>query len=110
MTDELLYDFICLCCGGVNGEEHAQCTVRDYPLASDDPGPGYGARYNYAAWFDSGDYRGSVIVPAGFEMTREHREVILGVTSSVSSTGLVLFKLPVLGEDVPGISISGFLN
>lgn len=29
---DLRYDFICICCGGRNGEDHPDCSIRLYPM------------------------------------------------------------------------------
>jgi len=67
---DLSYDFICLCCGGRNGEDDPACTVRNYPLADatrpELPEWYSEQEYDSRAWFRSAEYLGSVVVPANY--------------------------------------------
>lgn len=65
---DLSYDMICLCCGGVNGEDHPGCSIRHYERAD--------GTYDHLAWFQSPEYLGSVIVPAHYVLSEDHREFL----------------------------------
>lgn len=86
---DLTYDFICLCCGGRNGEDHPACSVRNYLLTDE-------ARehlsewhqeqpYDFNAWFASDEYFGSVIIPAHYVLSEDHRKFLAELAGAVNA-------------------------
>lgn len=109
------FDIICLCCGSRNGKITDACSIHQFPLKEEDREklPSWFAeqKFNYEKWFNSLLYRGSIFVPAGYELTDGHREAILRCTETYTNThtGTLIYALP--GCEKPGlISISQFFN
>lgn len=65
---ELTYDFICLCCGGRNGELHPSCSVQSYETTE--------GSYDFEAWFSSRSYLGAAIVPADYVVSADHLSLL----------------------------------
>lgn len=70
---DLTYDFICLCCGGRNGELHPSCSVQNYEDAV--------GEFDHSSWFSSQEYLGAVIVPADYIVSHDHRELLKGLAA-----------------------------
>lgn len=91
MADEeldLTYDLICLCCGGRNGEDHPGCSVRSYLLtdAAREHLPDWfrEQQYDFNAWFVSDEYLGSVIIPAHYVLSDDHRKFLAALAGAVN--------------------------
>ena len=112
MQEEPEYDFICLCCGGRNGERNPFCSFHKY--VKDLEGPIDDEEYlkQLGDWLGSEEYKGSVMVPPGFVMSKEYRFRLVEMTDphrKSRSPGVLLFTLP--GIDVPGtINLLRFMN
>ena len=117
--EEFKFEFICLCCGARNGEVREACSVNKFPLdpATDINSLQPSVRHAYLdllAWLESPDYKGSLLVPVGFEVTEENRLLLLRATEphrAKRPRGIMLFKLPIIKEKIQGIiDIRDFLN
>lgn len=107
----MYYDFICLCCGARNGEVYSWCSFHKY-VTDEAKTDSEEYRSQLAAWLSSADYKGSLLVPADYLLTEEHRQRILEMTEQFRSTrtGILLFGLP--GVEIPphAACLSRFLN
>jgi len=111
LVEESDFDFICLCCGGVNGERHPSCSyfkyVKESEAVDDDE-----YLHQVGEWLGSLDYKGSLIVPLGYTLSDEYRSHLLEMTSpylGVRDPGVLLFTLPDL--HISGtVNLSRFMN
>lgn len=118
---EFKFEFVCLCCGGRNGEVLAACSINKYPLdrTEDINKIALEDRHMHLdilAWLDSPDYKGSVIIPVGYNLTDEARRIFLRLTDDYrkkhrNDNCVMLFKLPVIKEKLPNVvDLTEFLN
>lgn len=112
MIEDADFDFICLCCGGRNGERHPFCSYFKY--VNDVEGPIDDDVYyqQLGEWLGSEEYKGSLMVPPGYILTKEYRIHLIEITESYRRSrdpGVLLFTLP--GVDIPNIvSLTRFMN
>lgn len=108
------YDFICLCCGARNGEQIPKCTLNEV-FSSKSEGKRDFQSFALAvdAWIRSPKYKGSILVPEGYQMTEEERLALVEMTAAYKEThsGVLLFARPEI-EDLPehAIRISDFIH
>ena len=106
------YDFICLCCGGRNGEEVARCSFSKYVPPEEDDSLSESFMAKVSDWLCSKDYKGSIIVPEGYVLSDDYRERIIRATEEFRAAyhGITLFGLP--GSDLSKnvVSLSKFFN
>lgn len=109
---DIPYDFICLCCGGRNGEDVANCSFSKYVPAQDEDSTSDEFMKKVANWLSSGDYKGSLIVSEGYILPDEYRIRIVRATEEYRKSfyGIILFGLP--GSDLSNnvINLSRFFN
>lgn len=80
---DLRYDYICLCCGGRNGELLPECSLNRFPMERDAIGlaalPDWYAEqdFDYELWYNSPYYCGSLIIPSGYFLMPYERERLL---------------------------------
>lgn len=106
---EISYDFICLCCGARNGANIPECTYNQYVTASDDDS--LAQALQLSSWFRSSDYKGSLLVPEGYQLDTDYRLRIVRMTESFRRKRrcLLLFTLPGV-NDVNSIPLSSFMD
>lgn len=118
---DLTYDFICLCCGGRNGEDHPGCSVRSFPLSdvakSHLPEWYREQQYDFNAWFASDEYLGSVIIPAHYVMSYDHRKFLKELTGAADNGVRPLLVQSILCDEripnvirLPAYDVSQFDN
>ncbi len=109
--DAPVYDFICLCCGGRNGERKPSCSFLRYVEEEGDTDSDE-FRLKLAEWLSSDDYKGSLLVPADHPLSEDYRKRIIEMTESFrrSRTGILLFGLPGIELPAHTVNLSQFLN
>lgn len=89
----------------------ATCTINKYPLSNDTNLNSIQLEYRHAyldiiRWIGSKDYKGSLIVPAGFQLTEDSRLSLLRATETHRKNrlpGVLLFKLPIVKENINNV-------